>query len=268
MQHFCQRYYDSQIGRFMTLDPVDDKSGGSPYAYCANNPLKFTDPTGEVSMAAEWVRWQMEDDAIFFGTMGENGIKSYTGWVPKNWFLGSSAELDPDFWAKGWEKSYMDKIREAINFISQSEWGKGIGVEIVKELYWLLLTGQISVMPGLNSKFNILSGISVGTFTTSYGREFLAITLVHEATHSRSFDRYAEISSNEWRKPLMEGLALLTTASFYLSEKALRNNYAYLESHPLGWAYRDQIVSYGWPSINAMDIPFFHKLFIVWYRYY
>jgi RHS repeat-associated protein len=47
LNYFCLRYYDPQIGRFMTLDPVDQK-GASPYAYCFNNPLTSLDPTGAV----------------------------------------------------------------------------------------------------------------------------------------------------------------------------------------------------------------------------
>ena len=45
LNYFCLRYYDPQIGRFMTLDPVDQK-GISPYAYCFNNPLTSIDPSG------------------------------------------------------------------------------------------------------------------------------------------------------------------------------------------------------------------------------
>jgi RHS repeat-associated protein len=45
LNYFCQRYYDPQIGRFMTLDPLDSPAS-SPYAYCANNPFRFIDPTG------------------------------------------------------------------------------------------------------------------------------------------------------------------------------------------------------------------------------
>ncbi len=36
------------IGRFMQTDPMAEKYYWiSPYAYCANNPIKFVDPTGE-----------------------------------------------------------------------------------------------------------------------------------------------------------------------------------------------------------------------------
>ncbi len=46
LYYFCQRYYNSNIGRFITLDPQGSAST-SPYAYCMNNPLKLIDPTGQ-----------------------------------------------------------------------------------------------------------------------------------------------------------------------------------------------------------------------------
>ena len=45
-----QRYYDPQIGRFLSVDPVSaDAAGGTNfnrYWYANNNPYKFTDPDG------------------------------------------------------------------------------------------------------------------------------------------------------------------------------------------------------------------------------
>jgi RHS repeat-associated protein len=41
------RGYYAAMGRFTTLDPMAEKYYSiSPYAYCAGNPLKYTDPTG------------------------------------------------------------------------------------------------------------------------------------------------------------------------------------------------------------------------------
>jgi RHS repeat-associated protein len=45
LNYFCQRYYDPQIGRFMTRDLIQQPVY-STYAYCVNNPLKYVDPLG------------------------------------------------------------------------------------------------------------------------------------------------------------------------------------------------------------------------------
>ncbi|MCR6624673.1 MAG: hypothetical protein NDF58_08885 [archaeon YNP-LCB-024-027] len=41
------RYYDSQIGRFWSFDPI--KEGGNWYGYVSNKPVIITDPTGKVA---------------------------------------------------------------------------------------------------------------------------------------------------------------------------------------------------------------------------
>ncbi len=52
LYYFGARYYDATIGRFITPDSVV-QSPGDPqslnrYAYCRNNPLLYTDPTGHI----------------------------------------------------------------------------------------------------------------------------------------------------------------------------------------------------------------------------
>jgi len=44
LHNFRARMYDSDIGRFYAIDPSGE--GNSPYAYVANNPIMFVDPTG------------------------------------------------------------------------------------------------------------------------------------------------------------------------------------------------------------------------------
>ena len=48
LYYYGARYYDPQIGRFTSRDPLSNgsTSGSNRYAYCQNNPLRFIDPTG------------------------------------------------------------------------------------------------------------------------------------------------------------------------------------------------------------------------------
>lgn len=42
--YFNARFYDPEVGRFISQDPIKD--GLNWYVYCENNPLKYIDPTG------------------------------------------------------------------------------------------------------------------------------------------------------------------------------------------------------------------------------
>ncbi len=44
LYYFNARWYDPQLGRFTTEDPIRD--GANWFAYVSNNPMMFVDPTG------------------------------------------------------------------------------------------------------------------------------------------------------------------------------------------------------------------------------
>jgi len=50
LYYYGARYYDSEIGRFLTRDPLRGKKEApqtlNRYMYCLNNPLKYIDPAG------------------------------------------------------------------------------------------------------------------------------------------------------------------------------------------------------------------------------
>ena len=50
LHYFGARYYDSDLGRFTSVDPI---AGNNPYAYVANNPLMLVDPDGFAPIVAD-----------------------------------------------------------------------------------------------------------------------------------------------------------------------------------------------------------------------
>jgi RHS repeat-associated protein len=74
------RHYESALARFTTIDPLAEKYPWiSPYAYCANNPVKFIDPDGrdiwEINNMGEIIK-RMKDktqDAFFMVAKDADG---------------------------------------------------------------------------------------------------------------------------------------------------------------------------------------------------
>jgi RHS repeat-associated protein len=44
--YYRARYYDPQVGRFVSEDPIDFSGGSNFYRYANNGPSVITDPTG------------------------------------------------------------------------------------------------------------------------------------------------------------------------------------------------------------------------------
>ncbi|MBE9098367.1 putative Ig domain-containing protein [Vacuolonema iberomarrocanum] len=56
LYHFRARYYDPEVGRFISRDPVDiiqtAPESSNPYQFVYNNPFIYTDPTGELTLTS------------------------------------------------------------------------------------------------------------------------------------------------------------------------------------------------------------------------
>ena len=62
LSYFGARYYDSDMGRFISRDPAQD--GRNWFVYCANNPLLYVDPNGLAVSKDEWLKDPLGDGGI------------------------------------------------------------------------------------------------------------------------------------------------------------------------------------------------------------
>ena len=75
LYYYGARYYDAEVGRFTSVDPVPD--AGNRYVYVRNNPLRLTDPDGR-EVDPDYIRRIAEtgmDDVIRRGSIETVRVK-------------------------------------------------------------------------------------------------------------------------------------------------------------------------------------------------
>ena len=81
------RLYDPVVGRFLNADPVIQDAGSTQnynrYSYCLNNPLKYTDPTGN-----QVYRYGIH------GSGADGGSRAGSGGGGSSWHLGTIYNQD------------------------------------------------------------------------------------------------------------------------------------------------------------------------------
>jgi hypothetical protein len=169
--------------------------------------------------------------------MGGNGFIPYTGWAPKNWFLGSSAELDPDFWAKGWDwgnlSSYDLLIRQAMfllssgifewdvltangwEYINIGEWIKAQGIEITN-LWKPSLFGTIEGAPNTVDFFHIMINTDKIKQTAGKSNVWDVMEVItHEAVHQFAA-RLGWLNINQEQIAFLTGFMFQRNMSYYM----------------------------------------------------
>ena len=99
MYDYSARYMEPAIGQFTCVDPLAEKYYNiSPYVYCANNPMKYTDPNGK----APWIG-AVVGAAIDYGFQvginymdGKSGVEACTYFDMPS--IAVSAVLEPQEW--------------------------------------------------------------------------------------------------------------------------------------------------------------------------
>ena len=78
LDYMLERSYANDIGRFLRPDPMqDDYPGISPYAYAANNPLKYVDPDGRVVESV----WDAFNIGIGVASLAQSVSEGSYGWA-------------------------------------------------------------------------------------------------------------------------------------------------------------------------------------------
>lgn len=123
LSYFGARYYDPEIGRFITPDSTIahpfDPQDLNRYGYCRNNPVNYTDPTGESWWSAFW-----NFVAGFFGAVAAVVVTALTGSLQFGLAVGgavSGAILGGV--SGGWEGALKGA---AIGFVIGATMGAGI----------------------------------------------------------------------------------------------------------------------------------------------
>ena len=86
LYYYGARYYDPYIGRFTQGDPIGD--GVNWYAYVANNPLRFVDPTGLAQRSPNETEYQTIRDAAIFTFGFSNAMRILYFVTIKTFFMG------------------------------------------------------------------------------------------------------------------------------------------------------------------------------------
>ena len=117
--YFNARWYDPELGRFTTEDPVKD--GGNWYAYVGNRPLVFTDPdglagTGDTRREDQRLLKEKEEKKEAYEDVEkrfekwEDDTKPYERIVPEN---DPSRVLDNDlYWGDDF-RTYLHSLSDA-----------------------------------------------------------------------------------------------------------------------------------------------------------
>ena len=125
LYYYIARYYDPQLGRFISADTIIPEPGSSKaydrYSYVNNNPINFNDPSGH----------RMDDGCLIDGCEGNKNLITHTLYLGGFPFV--LIPTDPQNYSQKAEETYStneDKVNTVLG-------AAGLGVEALEQgLYY------------------------------------------------------------------------------------------------------------------------------------
>lgn len=156
LHYYGARYYDARTSIWLSVDPMAAKaSGWTPYRYCFNNPISFTDPNG---MFEDWV--QAADGDVYWDNNATSQATTKTGetYLSSNYYNKSVVDaIGSDI------MNSADKMSTFTNYVDNKGLGENYFIEAAKQNYASNAGGLMEVM--LESVVGASDGLLVSEMT-------------------------------------------------------------------------------------------------------
>jgi len=173
------RYYDPVIGRFNMLDPMTEKYHGlSPYAYCADNPMRYIDPTGMEFTDDAW-KWVNELIAQVNSRQESNNAK----------IADKKAKLDAKGLSARQEKTLNRQIGRLENENARLEGVRGeVATLAASDQVYNVVESSSQNEPGTEIAYTSFNNSTKNVDITISSGAGLGL-FAHELLHSYQFER-------------------------------------------------------------------------------
>ena len=185
------RYYDSEIGRFLSTDPLAGKAPGwSPYRFCFDNPIIYTDPDGRFETRKEARAYKKEHgiEGVIRKDI-DGGFNVSNKWTGQEWHKGTEWERENGFtnsegvvegaFVVGNKSNYeFGKFIDGLNNSPQNPMNMHSGAAGEADWFWTLFmpAPKVSFGTGVAAKGGIgLADDFLASATKSWGEQGLTV---------------------------------------------------------------------------------------------